>query len=82
MEDVLNNPIAVKCEKQWQKGFLLGFFKRCDNPFRIEDEGFCYAHFRSNESFTFYKDEYGVENEARPVFKFEEIFQKYAGIQS
>ena len=51
--DVLNHCIAVKCDHHWQKGFFLGHFDKCDNAFRIDDDDFCFAHFRSLKSFTF-----------------------------
>jgi len=74
MNDMRNKPLALKLEKEWQKGFLLGLFENCTNPFRREEINFCYAHFRSLKEFTFYEDEYGGEKKPRPVYFFEEIF--------
>ncbi len=76
--DVLNHCIAVKCDHHWQKGFFLGHFDKCDNAFRIDDDDFCFAHFRSLKSFTFYTDEYGPEKNPRPVFSFAEIFPQFS----
>lgn len=72
---LLKQPICIKCEHEWQKGYALALFEDCDNPYRVDDEDFMYVHFRTFKTFTFYSDNKGISVKKRPVYKFEEIFK-------
>lgn len=75
LKKLLNQPICVKLEYGWQKGYALSFFKNCDNPFRLDDEDFMYLHFRNYNNCTFYADTKGGSRKERPVYSFAEIFK-------
>jgi hypothetical protein len=67
-------PTVIKCNEEWQKGFLLAFFDDCTNPDRIDDD-WPYAKFRSFRQFTFYEDPTGADDkEPENLYGFEEFF--------
>ena len=72
---LINKPICVFCEHEWQKGYALAQFKNCDNKFRLEDEDFKFVHFRTLENFTFYTDEKGISPVDRDIYTFYELFK-------
>jgi len=72
---IIKQPICIKCEYEWQKGYALALFEDCDNPYRVDDEDFMYVHFRTFKNFTFYSDDKGGSRKQRPIYKFEEIFK-------
>lgn len=72
---LIKQPICIKCEYEWQKGYALAIFDDCDNPFRVDDEDFMFIHFRTIKVFTFYTDAKGISDQDRPIYEFEEIFK-------
>jgi hypothetical protein len=75
LKKLLNQPICVKFEFEWQKGYALSFFKDCDNFFRLDDANFMYLHFRNYNNCTFYSDEKGVSDNKRPIYPFADFFK-------
>ena len=55
-----------------QKRVILEVFEECDNPFRVDDESFKYAHFRK-DTVTFYQDNYGGSDIPKDVISFREF---------
>lgn len=75
LEKIINKPICVHCEHEWQKGYAVSQFNNCDNPFRLNDFNFKYIHFRTFKNCTFYSDKKGPSRKERESFEFNEIFQ-------
>lgn len=75
LKQIINKPICVKLEHEWQKGWALAQFENCDNNFRLDDKEFNYLHFRTLNNCTFYTDSKGASDTHREVYNFDEIFK-------
>lgn len=68
---IVNSPLVIYAPQQWMREYIISSLGegRCDNPFRVDEDHFCYCHW-GKRRFTFYSDEYGSQDYPRPVIHF------------